>query len=149
MGLDMYLSAKRYVWSHNGRDKSLQEKLNEAVKEDLPDGMRVNEICIDAMYWRKANAIHHWFVDNCQDGEDNCQEYYVSREQIQELRDLCQEALDKPDEAEDLLPTVNGFFFGSTEIDQYYFDGLRESIEGLDKVLSLPNSYEFYYRSSW
>lgn len=148
MGLDMYLSAKRYVWSYDGKDKELQDKLNDALGE-LPDGMRADEVRVSAMYWRKANAIHNWFVENCQDGEDNCQEFYVSREQIQELRDLCQQALDNPDEADELLPTVNGFFFGSTEIDQYYFDGLRESIEGLDRVLSLPDSYEFYYRASW
>ena len=58
MGLDMYLSAKRYIWKSGDSDKDIQDKLNEVVKDDLPDGMRVKEIAVDAMYWRKANAIH-------------------------------------------------------------------------------------------
>lgn len=41
-------------------------------------------------YWRKANAIHRWFVENVQDGEDDC-DYHreVTAEDLTELRDLC------------------------------------------------------------
>ena len=147
MGLDMYLSAKRYIWKSSDSDNDIQDKLNEVMKDDLPEGMRVNQVEVDAMYWRKANAIHGWFVENCQEGEDDCKEYYVEREQLKELRDLCQAVLDG-DEDVNLEPT-DGFFFGSTEKDEYYFQDMRETVEGLNKVLSLPKSYEFYYRSSW
>lgn len=41
-------------------------------------------------YWRKANAIHRWFVDNVQGGEDDCDIYEVSKEQIEELLDICE-----------------------------------------------------------
>lgn len=147
MGLDMYLSAKRYIWKSSDSDNDIQDKLNEVMKDDLPEGMRVNQVEVDAMYWRKANAIHGWFVENCQEGEDDCKEYYVEREQLEELRDLCQAVLDG-DEDVNLEPT-DGFFFGSTEKDEYYFQDMRDTVEGLNKVLSLPKSYEFYYRSSW
>ena len=147
MGLDMYLSAKRYIWKSDDRDNNVQDKLNEVMKDDLPEGMRVQEITVDAMYWRKANAIHGWFVQNCQEGEDDCREYYVDREQIEELRTICKATLDGKDEGE-LKPT-EGFFFGSYEKDEWYYKDLQETVEGLDKVLTLPNSYEFYYRSSW
>lgn len=147
MGLDMYLSAKRYIWKSSDSDNDIQDKLNEVMKDDLPEGMRVNQVEVDAMYWRKANAIHGWFVENCQEGEDDCREYYVEREQLEELRNLCQAVLDG-DEDVNLEPT-DGFFFGSTEKDEYYFQDMRETVEGLNKVLSLPKSYEFYYRSSW
>ena len=43
----------------------------------------------EVMYWRKANAIHKWFVDNVQGGEDDCREYPVSNDQLIELRDTC------------------------------------------------------------
>ena len=46
-------------------------------------------------YWRKANAIHKWFVENVQDGEDDCEQYEVSKEQLEELLDVCKEVLDK------------------------------------------------------
>ncbi len=145
MGLDMYLSAKRYIWKSSDNDNDIQDKLNKVMGEDLPEGMRVNEVCVDAMYWRKANAIHNWFVENCQDGDDNCQEYFVSREQIQELRDLCLAELG----GEECLEPIDGFFFGSTDKDEYFYQDLQETVNGLNKVLSLPNGYEFYYRASW
>ena len=150
MGLDMYLTAKRYVWKAMDADKELQDKLNEVMADDLKGtDMRVNEVCVDAMYWRKANAIHGWFVENCQEGEDDCREYYVEREQLEELRDLCQAVLDGDDNAELELEPTEGFFFGSTERDDYYLQDMRDTVDGLNKVLSLPKSYEFYYRSSW
>lgn len=145
MGLDMYLSAKRYIWQSNDKDNDIQNKLNEVMADDLPEGMRVNEVSVNALYWRKANAIHGWFVDNCQDGVDDCKEYYVEREDLEELRDLCKKQL----AGEDCLDPSEGFFFGSAEKDDYYYQYLRETIEGLDKVLSLPPSYDFYYRASW
>lgn len=149
MGLDMYLNAKRYIWKSCDSDNDIQNKLNEVMKEDLPDGMRVQEITLDAMYWRKANAIHGWFVENCQDGDDDCREYYVEREQLEELRDLCQALLNGDEEAEGELEPTEGFFFGSYEKDEWYYKDLQDTVDGLNKVLSLPNSYQFYYRSSW
>jgi len=147
MGLDMYLSAKRYIWKSDNKDNNVQDRLNEVMKDDLPEGMRVQEITVDAMYWRKANAIHGWFVKNCQEGEDDCREYYVDREQIEELRNICKATLQGQDDGE--LEPTEGFFFGSYEKDEWYYKDLQETVEGLDKVLTLPNSYEFYYRSSW
>lgn len=147
MGLDMYLSAKRYIWKSDDSEQDVQQKLNEVMKDDLPDGMRVQEITVDAMYWRKANAIHGWFVENCQEGEDDCKEYFVQRESLEELRDACQAVLDGDEDIN--LEPMDGFFFGSTEKDEYYRQDLQETIEGLNKALSLPKSYDFYYRSSW
>ena len=46
--------------------------------------------CYDeAGYWRKANAIHKWFVDNVQDGEDDCEYYEVSKKQLEQLLHIC------------------------------------------------------------
>lgn len=151
MGLDMYLSAKRYIWKSDKSDDDIQNKLNELLADDLPKNERgrVSEITVDAMYWRKANAIHGWFVENCQDGDDDCQEYEVEREQLEELRDLCQRLLDGDEEAEGELEPTEGFFFGSTNKDEYYYQDLRDTIAGLNEVLKMPNSYCFYYRSSW
>ena len=43
----------------------------------------------DVGYWRKANAIHKWFVDNIQDGEDDCGYYEVAPEYLEELLNIC------------------------------------------------------------
>ena len=151
MGLDMYLTAKRYVWKHNGSDSSLQDGLQKVMKKEMADlDFDVKEVAIDAMYWRKANAIHRWFVENVQDGEDDCREYWVDPVQLEALVNDCYSALENIGEASEVLPTQGGFFFGSTEYDEWYFRDLKETIKGLEKVLKLDsNKWDFYYRSSW
>lgn len=92
MGLDMYLTAKLYVSPYDydgplGRDKPRSDGILEAI--GCPDiGMRVTGVDVRAAYWRKANQIHSWFVQNVQNGKDDCREYIVSREQLQELLKL-------------------------------------------------------------
>lgn len=36
-------------------------------------------------YWRKANQIHNWFVENVQDGNDDCKDYEVSKNVLLQL----------------------------------------------------------------
>lgn len=154
MGLDMYLSAKKYMSKYF--DPADQDKINEinalfglTGEEDADYGAQ--EVKFRACYWRKANAIHKWFVDNCQNGVDECQETYVTREQLQELIDLCKEVLGSPKTATNKLPTANGFFFGSTEYDDYYKQDLEYTVTRLEKVLAEPAfaKADFYYQSSW
>ena len=113
------------------------------------DNSPVKEVSIDAGYWRKANAIHDWFVKNVQGGEDQCNPHYVSREDLIALKEVCEEVLADRKRTAELLPTASGFFFGSTEYDQYYFDDIKATIEIIDRCLELPTSWEFEYRSSW
>ena len=39
-------------------------------------------------YWRKANAIHQWFVNNCGDGIDECQIMELNKEQLETLLNI-------------------------------------------------------------
>ena len=157
MGLDMYLSAKRYISGalRGEKDAEKQEAIQklfpelEGFKGRWGDNSPVKEVSIDVGYWRKANAIHDWFVRECQDGRDECQPSYVGREQLVQLRESCEEVLAKKSKASELLPTTSGFFFGSTEYDQYYFDDLKQTIEIIDHALKLPTDWDFEYRSSW
>ena len=73
MGLDMYLSGKRYMSKYfDAADSEKIEKVNEIFGiEGIEDGdYGAQEVTFRVAYWRKANAIHQWFVDNCQDGVD-------------------------------------------------------------------------------
>ena len=156
MGLDMYLKGKRYLskYFNEGDDQlaeSIQQKFPElsGKTDHFGQGPLVKEISIDAGYWRKANAIHDWFVRECQGGEDDCGYYYVGREQLVELKELCQKVLDDRSLAKELLPTASGFFFGSTEYDDWYFQDLEQTIRIIDDVLALPKQWEFEYHSSW
>jgi len=158
MGLDMYLTARRYLRTY-GRDNEVEtvNKINEmfgleAFKEDsFSDEIRIKELVFAAAYWRKANAIHAWFVKNVQDGKDECQESWVDRDHLQALIDTCKAVLKDTSKAAELLPSQSGFFFGSTEYDEWYFRDIEYTVERLEKVLSTPafEDCDFYYWSSW
>lgn len=157
MGLDMYLIRKKYVgakYKHNNVTGVIDIRTNgKTIPIDLK---KVSYIEEEVGYWRKANAIHNWFVENIQDGEDDCREYWVSVEQLQELLDICKKVLENHNLAEDLLPSKPGFFFGSTEYDEYYFQDIQDTIDILTKVIEEEKEYnknDFYsdlmYNSSW
>lgn len=181
MGLDMYLKKKTYVknWSHMEPEQLHEvtvKKGGKVVKEIQPD--RVSSIEEQVAYWRKENHIHAWFVNNVQDGEDDCREYHVSREQLKELVDTCEKVLASLDDspkkkvkvkvgwqggkelyedidvyvntelAEELLPTQAGFFFGGTEYDEWYVKGLENTLNQITPLLSEEEG-DFYYQASW
>ena len=146
MGLDMYLTTKVYLWFDNDKAK---QQIKEALGTKWP-AETIQSVTIEAGYWRKANAIHKWFVDNVQDGKDDCEAYYVSRENLSKLRQVCKEVLENPSKAPTLLPSQSGFFFGGLEYDEDYLDDLRHTIDVIDQALSPEHATEsFYYQSSW
>jgi hypothetical protein len=152
MGLDQYLTAKKFLftnWENPEKDIELTKKANKLfnVKSDIG---RVKEICWEVGYWRKANHIHKWFVDNVQDGQDDCKEYYIDKEQLRKLLSIVNEVLKDNSKAEELLPTTDGFFFGDTAYDEYYFKDLKYTKELIEKILNCNGeSIEYYYSSSW
>ena len=154
MGLDMYLSNKRYLSKHfDPVDSERIEKINDAfgIEGDEDGDYGAQEVTFRVAYWRKANAIHAWFVHHCQDDADDCQETHVSREKLTELLEVCKEVLKKPKLAKELLPPQAGFFFGGTDIDEWYIKDLNHTVEILTKALADPAfaKGDFYYQSSW
>jgi hypothetical protein len=93
MGLDMYLHARR--WTSEYIDKEANDKLRPLADQLLPPDGNMGCVIIqrDVAYWRKANQIHSWFVNNVQEGNDDCGTYNVSREELEELRDTCLKVL--------------------------------------------------------
>lgn len=152
----MYLSGKRYMSKHFNEGDTEKQAAIQLLFPELKDrkghwgdDSPVKEVKIEAGYWRKANAVHKWFVDNCQGGNDDCGYYHVSREQLQELRDLCRRVIDFKHLANELLPAQGGFFFGSTDYDEYYYQDLEQTVRIIDQALTLPESWDFEYHSSW
>ena len=167
MGLDMYLSAKHYVprWDYADTKRTERPEFAEAVKglgdmaKYLGDSALGLETTFTVMYWRKANAIHNWFVQNVQDGDDNCAEHYVPVEQLKELRDLCDKLISynfEPAIVQEFLPPTAGFFFGSTEVDEWYKEDIIRTRDRLTEVIAMADEdaangkyVTFSYRSSW
>jgi len=157
MGLDQYLYAKKYTCSNDfgGAWKKKNDEFQE-FKQLLGDDAKhldknLPSISVEMKigYWRKANAVHQWFVDNCQNGEDDCRDAYVSREKLEELLSVTKEVLADHSKADELLPTQSGFFFGSTEYDEYYFQDLELTVKILENALSMSDEWDFGYQSSW
>lgn len=192
MGLDMYLSAKKYVsgWKFEGNeDTSEYDTLLKMYGMERCDGSPSGYVELNVGYWRKANAIHGWFVRECAEGVDNCQPIYLERDKLLALKNLCLAALAKkpasfpqpvasvgtpinspmdlitaikqewevqtheaefndPDDLDPLRPT-SGFFFGNTEKNEWYYEDLSETVEIIDRALSLGDEWRFIYQASW
>ena len=105
----------------------------------------------EVAYWRKANAIHNWFVENVQAGVDDCGCYKVSKNQLEELLSKCRLVNENPTNAYEYLPTVDGFFFGSTTYDEWYLKDIKNTIQSLTKILEETDfdKQMIVYRSSW
>lgn len=152
MGLDMYLNKHTYIsnaeWLSPEHRREVVVYKNGKIDESVRPS-RVSYVVEEIGYWRKVNQIHKWFVDNVQDGDDNCGSYFVSRENLSNLLETCKEVMDNPSKAEELLPRQSGFFYGSTEYDEYYFDGVENTISIIEYALSDKNADHFTYSSSW
>lgn len=160
LDLDMYLEYHIYVganFEHRNVTGTIDLKCDgEPIDVHLH---KVNSIIEYAGYWRKANAIHKWFVDNVQGGNDNCEQHWVSKEQLKELLDTVNTVLASikienglivnTETAEELLPTQSGFFFGGTDYDEYYTQYLLDTKEILERALEDDRDGDYYYQSSW
>lgn len=127
-------------------------------------------------YWRKANAIHNWLsrADSGEDVEvswDNlmrlgeiCTEVLqsTSLESAKVMNGsrlvggswepniVSGLRLSNITVAESLLPTQDGFFWGSTAYDQGYWNDLLHTIIIINKILLVKNKYKkFIYNANW
>ena len=71
MGLDMYLKAKVYLSYNDEARQKIARLIGHAEFE-------VTHVELEVGYWRKANAIHKWFVDHVQNGQDDCGQHFVA-----------------------------------------------------------------------
>lgn len=187
MGLDMFLYKEVYIGSQYEHRKINIEEINltaKNVKKKL-SCKNLESIRYSVGYWRKANHIHKWFVDNVQDGKDDCKYYPFDKEKLLELKIVCEKVLairdeiiaaNKPKEPDEtnykynerilkdvskgkmeelkkLLPTVEGFFFGGTEYNQYYFSDVEDTINIINECTEEEEDSDLWtsyvYCSSW
>lgn len=145
MGLDSYLHRDIYVG--NSPTIAIVDCSSKVKLE------RVKRITEDIGYWRKANAIHGWFVEYAADGDMDAtlKGVHVSWELLKELKATCLKVLADPTLAEELLPVQQGFFFGSYEYDQDYLDDLQYTVDIITDVEGRLFSEwdDFEYSASW
>lgn len=176
MGLDMYLYAKKRPEGQKPRsgspetyqsDQDYEKEVATLRKADpdfnnvfgytRPDGSKLFQQpgVQEVAYWRKANQIHRYFVTKTANGMDECEPSFVHPDVLHGLMHRCRRILAAEGKerivlAQELLPTIGGFFFGSTEYDEGYFWDLENTLEQLTKVFNtVPEDCDLIYRASW
>lgn len=139
MGLDMYL-----LYPPEEGDKPLKEMSKDEIADFICDSS-------EAVYWRKANQIHRYLISH---GKNlnilDWDVYLVNRKSLEKLIKTCQGILDHKLDPKEALPTMAGFFFGSTEYDEDYYQDLRDTVEKLRKFLGEDGeNNEWIYFASW
>lgn len=176
----MYLSKKTYVkkWSHQKPEEVFDVTVTRGDSSYSIDSSRVSYVTEELMYWRKANQIHGWFCSNCTEIQDEVL-YSVTLTNLEVLLETCKSVLQVIETSpkkikqvvggwkdgeqymidveeynneliEKILPPTQGFFYGSSNIDEYYKEAIVFTIEFLEKELPNCNEdHEFEYHASW
>ena len=155
MGLDIFFRAKskneklrkeyeeiyaeyRDALKRYDNEGGFEDKIN--VLEDKLDKC-YNALHSDIAYFRKVNFLLPYFGY-----EENCSNIVIDRCEIEELVNVCKKVLDAKNTneaesvADELLPTEAGFFFGSTDYDEWYFNDVREVA---DKFTEILDTFDF------
>lgn len=103
-------------------------------------------------YFRKVNLLFAYFQDKFK----LIDEYFapITKDDCLDIIDRCKKVLADHSQADKLLPTRSGFFFGSTGYDEYYYQDVEDVLKQFtEKVLpvydepawekgSVPKEYE-------
>ena len=149
----MYLNKSTYVqnWAHTPETEKHNITITKGGvnREDI-ELKKIKYIVEEVGYWRKANQIHNWFVTNVQHGEDDCKEYRVGLEQLRILLAKVNQVLNNPTKGKEVLPALEGFFFGDYEYNKWYLQDLKNTKIILEDIFKNHNiDAEYSYQSSW
>ena len=180
MGLDMYVTIRHkdtqskldaYEAWENKYSYEEYERLTDEQKEEYRNSEPEYDEDMygkQLMYWRKANMIHNWFVQNCQGGVDDCERYVITVADLIKLKELCEKILTMTEMRKDMrypsfgarekeevdilyltdegvkfasehLPTCSGFFFGLTEYDDCYVWDVEDTVKQINDTLDTLN----------
>ncbi len=150
---DYHRSYNEVTRTESPRYSGVIEAAGIKVKDNIASSVSVEWT---AIYWRKANQIHNWFVNTVGEGIDECQRMSVSRDNLVALHNRCGVLLDtkSTELAIELLEPASGFFFGSTAIDEWYWQDIEETHKQLTELLDEITeenvyNYDIWYQASW
>jgi len=183
MGLDMYLYLEHYVGGNYEHRNVSGEDINITINTETDNEellhVPLNKVVTieeSVAYWRKANHIHNWFMNNTDVTIEDV-ESEATLGNLKELLEVCRQVVDYWNQKEkieivkkdfldreykietvndtslfeELLPTIGGFFFGSIDYDQGYIDDVEYTIGVIkNELLKDRDEYATYrYYASW
>lgn len=110
--------------------KSIDERNSKLINELEDEKEKINP-WNEVAYFRKVNFLIPFFGY-----EENCSNIEIDKYQVEDLIEACKEVLANHDKASFLLPTQAGFFFGSTDYDDWYFDDVQNVKEKFEEILA-------------
>jgi hypothetical protein len=161
MGLDIYYSkCKRAEWKKHEEQLKEYESLPSDEREDVALHPDRNFDPEEIGYFRKVNFLIPFF-----DYSENCEYKEITRDELEELERKCaivSAAIPKVNEdgekiywdediarAKKLLPTTSGFFFGSTDYDEWYFEDVKQVLDWVIGVLAELQDNEVVLMYCW
>lgn len=168
MGLDIIFQKKNKSYDAEKADKlekqiaKLDKKYKtaktEATKQKILDKLSPlykeeenNKKYLEVLYFRKVNFLLPFF-----NYEDNCSVISITKEQVEELVKRCNYVLDIYNDltnndkeldcfelynkVRDILPTQAGFFFGTTDYNEWYIKAIEYVKDEFEKLL---NDFDF------
>lgn len=129
MGLDAWLVASKPKTEN--AEQSLRDLLKKVASKDKGIDFDKDEgviICrANIAYWRKFNALHKWFRDNCANGDEEADSMPVSPQQLQELFSV----LDKLKKELRVIP-------GLVTTSYVYQNGVKKAVYAEGKTIENP-----------
>ena len=134
MGLDMYLTGRKYVGgSLQGDDEPFREE----------DGKPIDSMNLELGYWRKHRKLHGYIVNTFAEGKDECQKINLEGD---DLRKIAKAVLTND------LPNTKRHF-GSDEIDNLFSDESEEHAQQFDEAVKWLEGGDWkrtvFYQASW
>ena len=133
MGLDMYLTGEKYLYTD----------WEVTANNRMEDGFKIKEINVELGYWRKHPNLHGYLVQEFANGVDDCRPIHLSTENLEKVI----EAIKNRE-----LPVTDGFFFGHSDDSDAQRAEDISFFEGALRWLSRRNRNEardVVYRASW
>lgn len=137
MGLDIYVevSNRKVRDEAIAENKKIQERNNKAYEEQGSDAQFEQTVDFPSKqeyYFRKFNALVDWVERNVGNVE-NCEPMELSKDDIESLQSTLTDLT--PENCDVELPTCEGFFFGSQEYDQWYWQDVENAKQMCQEIL--------------
>ena len=147
MGLDQYFEIQK-----KRSEKELEEEIRRIFINEQPSDQEIENMRYftnELAYFRKFNALQNYFEEKF--NLDNCEKVIMEDYIYEDLLDRTTKVLTAHQqktqtEAEEiaikLLPNTEGFFYGSQEYDEYYYEDVEKLIDDLQRMKKMELDYD-------
>ena len=134
MGLDMYMTGRKYIGGHWQRDEPIRKE----------DNRLIDSIEVHLGYWRKHRKLHGFIVNTFADGVDDCRKIELSTGSLRQIAKALRS---------NVLPETEGFFFGDEGMDKQEKERSEEYAKQMEDAIKWLKAGDWersvYYRASW